>query len=79
MNMTNSIKVFQVDDWAYVAAQSADEAGSFIESTADRADDLDDRESVEIAIAGDIAAMLQIHIESGEEFPALIGIDSHYA
>lgn len=76
---TDNIKVFQVDDWAYVAAKSAEEAAAFIEANPGRADDPDDRELDEVAPTGNLAVLLQMHTESGEGFPALIAIDNHYA
>lgn len=76
---TNTIKVFQVDDWAYVAAQSADEAEAFIEAEPGRADDPEDRDLEEVTPTGNLAALLQKHIELGQGFPALIAIDKHYA
>jgi hypothetical protein len=76
---TNNIKVFQVDDWAYVAAQSADEAAAFIEVEPGRPADPEDRELDEVTPTGNLAVLLQNHIESGEGFPVLIVIDNHYA
>ena len=78
---TMSIKVFQVDDWAYVAALSAEEAASFIEKDYDRPEDPDERELDEINPSCDakLADFLQKFIESGETIPALIAIDGHYA
>ncbi|QOU76467.1 hypothetical protein JAB4_059670 (plasmid) [Janthinobacterium sp. HH102] len=78
--MTNdNIKLFQVDDWAYVAAQSADKAAAFIDADPGRPDDPEDRELDEVTPTGNLAVRLQRHIESGEGFPALIAIDNHYA
>ena len=76
---TTTIKVFQVDDWAYVAGQSADEAAAFIEAEPGRAEDPDDRELNEVTPTGNLAALLKKYVESGEGFPAIIAIDSHYA
>jgi hypothetical protein len=77
--VTDNIKVFQVDDWAYVAAQSAEEAAAFIEAEPGRPDDPEDRELDEVTPTGNLAVLLQKHTESGEGFPALIAINSHYA
>ena len=76
---TDSIKVFQVDDWAYVAAKSADDAAAFIEAKPGRPDDPDERELSEIAPTGNLLVLLQKHMESGGVLPALIAIDNHYA
>lgn len=76
---TDNIKVFQVDDWAYVAAQSAEEAAAFIEDNPGRPDDQEDRELDEVTPADNLLVLLEKHIKSGEGFPALIAIDGHYA
>jgi hypothetical protein len=76
---TNDIKVFQVDDWAYVAARSADEAAAFIDDDPGRPEDPDERELDEVTPTGNLLVLFQKHIESGEGFPALIAIDNHYA
>lgn len=76
---TDTIKVFQVDDWAYVAAKSAKEAAAFIESDPGRPEDPDERELDEVTPTGNLQTLLQKHIDSGEGFPALIAIDGHYA
>lgn len=77
--VTDRIKVFQVDDWAYVAAKSAEEAASFIESEPGRPADPDERELDQITPTGNLLAALQKHMQSGEGVPALIAIDNHYA
>lgn len=76
---TDSIKVFQVDDWAYVAAESAEVAAAFIEAEPGRPDDPEERALDEITPTGNLLILLQKHIESGEGLPALIAIDNHYA
>lgn len=76
---TDNIKVFQVDDWAYVAAQSADEAAAFIEAESGRPDDTGEQELDEVTPTGNLLVLLQKHIASGEGLPALIAIDGHYA
>lgn len=76
---TDNIKVFQVDDWAYVAAQSADEAAAFIEAEPGRPDDIEEQELDEVMPTGNLLVLLQKHIASGNGFPALIAINGHYA
>jgi hypothetical protein len=82
----NEIKVFQVDDWAYVAARNAEEAGSFVEAEYDRPDDPEEREieerSVEMKMAWlGITAKQYIEdiLKVGEPIPSLIAIDGHYS
>lgn len=75
----DNIKVFQVDDWAYVAAQSAEIAAAYIEADPGRPADPEDRELEEITPTGNLLVLLRAHIESGESRPALIAIDKHYA
>lgn len=75
------IKIFQVDDWAYIAAASAEEAGEFCEKEFSRNDDPEDNECEEV-IRGRVDSLeklLQDHINEGGAFPALIGVDGHYA
>lgn len=67
---TDSVKVFQVDDWAYVAANSAEEAAAFIEAEPGRPDDPDESELGEIIPTGTLLSLLQKHTASGEGFPA---------
>lgn len=76
---TDKIKVFQVDDWAFVGAKTPEEAAAFIDAEPGRPDDPDDWELEEIEVSGNLAVLLQNHIKSGEGFPALIAIDPHYA
>lgn len=72
------IKVYQVDDWAYVAAKSPEEAAAFVETGYGRPDDQEDLELEEVTISGNLLNFLQEHIESGKGFPALVGVDGHY-
>ena len=73
------IKIFQVDDWAYVAAKSPEEAAAFVETGYSRPDDQEERELEVVTISGNLLNFLQKHIDSGESFPALVAIDGHYA
>lgn len=77
--VTDPIRVFQVDDWAFVAAKSPEEAAAFIEAGYSRPDDPEEQELEEVAVTGNLFNFLQKHIESGEGFPALVAIDGHYA
>lgn len=77
--MTPDLKVFQVDDWAYVAAKTAEEAAAFIEAEPGRPEDPKERELVDVTPTGNLLVLLQAHLDSGEASPALIAIDPHYA
>ena len=76
----NKIKIFQIDDWAYVAAESEQDACDFIAADAARPDDPEAWECSEMTRGkhADLEALLAAHIESGGTFPGLIGIDAHY-
>lgn len=63
---TEEIKVFQVDDWAYVAAKSAEEAAAHVEAKYSRPEDPDERELDEITPTGNLKAFLEKHVASGE-------------
>lgn len=76
----NKIKIFQIDDWAYVAAETEQEACDFIAIDAARPDDPEDWECSEM-IRGkhaDLEALLAAHIKNCDTIPGLIGIDAHY-
>lgn len=76
----SEIKVFQVDDWAYVAAKTPEEACKFVEEEWSRPDDPDERELVELKVEGHVKEQLDTHLNGiGGLLPALIGVDSHYA
>jgi len=76
-----TIRVFQVDDWAYVAAKSPEDAAAFIAKDYDRPEDPDERELDEVNPERDakLDAFLKQFIQSGKAVPALIAIDGHYA
>lgn len=81
MNTDNTkIKIFQIDDWAYVAAESKQAACDFIATNAARSDNPKDWECSEMTRGkhADLEALLAAHIGSGGTFPGLIGIDAHY-
>lgn len=76
----NKIKIFQIDDWAYVVAESEQEACDFIATDAARPDDPANWECSEMTRGkhADLEALLAAHIENGDTIPGLIGIDAHY-
>jgi len=76
----DKIKIFQIDDWAYVAAETEQDASDFIAFDAARPDDPEDWECSEMARGkrDDLEELLAAHIENGGTFPDLIGIDAHY-
>ena len=76
--MTN-IKVFQIDDWAFVAAETQREAEEFISKQYERPDDLEDRECDDVTNHDDAQKLLADHIADGGALPFVIGINSHYA
>lgn len=78
MNM-DSIRVFQVDDWAFVEGQSEDDAAALIEKEYGRPDDPFERELDEVTKTTGLQARIAAHVETGAGFPVLIGIDGHYA
>lgn len=77
---TDNIKIFQIDDWAYVAAKTEQDACDFIAIDAARPDDPEDLECSEMTRGKhtDLEALLAAHIENGGTSPGLIGIDGHY-
>ena len=76
----DNIKIFQVDDWAYVAAETEQAACDFIATDAARPDDPEDWDCSEMTRGkhDDLKALLAALIENGGTFPDLIGIDAHY-
>ena len=79
--MSDNIKIFQVDDWAFVAAESEEAACDFIAKDAARPDDPEDWECSEMTRGkhADLEALLAACIANGDTIPCLIGIDAHYA
>jgi len=75
----SEIKIYQVDDWAYVAANSKEDAEAYMAEEFERPEDPDDWECEERIQTPDIKALLDEHIAEDGKFPALIGIDAHYA
>lgn len=75
----NNIKVFQVDDWAYVAALSAEDAQKYLETKYSRPDCEDERECDEVTHLEGMKKIVDIHATKNGKIPALLGIDPHYA
>lgn len=77
----DTIRVFQIDDWAYVAAKSPEDAAAFVSKEYDRPEDQDERELEEVNLAHNakLDTFMKEFILSGKSVPALIAIDGHYA
>jgi hypothetical protein len=73
------IKVFQIDDWAFVAAETQKEAEEFISKEYERPDDVEDQECEEATNAPNAQECLAAHVAEGGTFPALLGINQYYA
>ena len=76
---TNDIRIFQVDEWAYVAARSPDEAVACVDADTGRPDDVEEQDMKEITPNPNLVALLGRHIAVGGAIPAIIAIDGHYA
>lgn len=77
----DNIKIFQVDDWAFVAAESEQDACDFIAKEPGRPDDPEDWECSEMVRGRrvDLEGLLAVCLANGDTIPCLIGIDAHYA
>jgi len=74
-----NIKVFQIDDWAFVAAESQAEAEAFISKEYSRPDDVGDQECEDATNAPNAQECLAVHVAEGGTFPALLAINQYYA
>ena len=81
MMSTVEMKVFKIDDWAYVAALTENDAAAFIEMECGRCEDPEDNELCEVnpANLGNLQTLLDEFKASGKPLPAFIALDGHYA
>ncbi len=74
-----NIRVFQIDDWAFVAAENQAEAEAFLSKNYTRPDDFESQEVDEVTDREGIKKVLANHLAEGGKVPALLGINCYYA
>lgn len=74
----DDIKIYRVDDWAYIAAKSEQEACDCYAKNYDRPDDPEDWECTEVTAQKGLPELLAAHLAEGGAVPGLIGVDAHY-